>query len=219
MLLLARLGGSGYSNAMTRRTYLISLATSVAGIAIALLALVVGALVGLKTGVAAGSIAGIITLGSAFVVLTISGAGSKLAAAEVERREWSDARRYLDAARVNRDRLATIRITDPDIRAMLQLAAQRATRYLVACESAHSRAPLAEDALADCLSVADLYIKELDGASTERRYGLVDADPFVDARNRTLAALRDRIAILDKSILDLDGGLTSADSMEIKETL
>jgi hypothetical protein len=204
---------------MTRRTYLTNLATSVAGIAMALLALVVGTLVGQKAGAAVGTVAGIIALAAAFVILTISGAGSRLAAAEVERREWSNARRYLDAVRDNRDRLATIRITDPEVRAMLQLAAERATRYLVACESAHSRAPLAEDALADCLSIADLYIKELDGASTERRYGLVDADPFADARNRTLAAMRDRMAILDKSILDLDGGLTSADRMEIKETL
>jgi len=185
----------------------------------ALLALVVGTLVGLKAGAAVGTTAGIIALAAAFVILTMSGAGSRLAAAEVERREWSDARRYMDAVRDNRDRLATIRITDSDVRAMLQLAAERATRYLVACESAHSRAPLAEDALADCLSIADLYIKELDGASTERRYGLPDTDPFADARDRTLAALRDRIAILDKSILDLDGGLTSADRMEIKETL
>ncbi|HUW69948.1 MAG TPA: hypothetical protein VMX33_06915 [bacterium] len=204
---------------MTRRTYLINLATSMAGVAMALLALVVGTLVGLKAGAAVGTTAGIIALAAAFVILTMSGAGSRLAAAEVERREWSDARRYMDAVRDNRDRLATIRITDSDVRAMLQLAAERATRYLVACESAHSRAPLAEDALADCLSIADLYIKELDGASTERRYGLPDTDPFADARDRTLAALRDRIAILDKSILDLDGGLTSADRMEIKETL
>jgi len=204
---------------MTRRTYLINLVTSPAGIALAVLALVVGTLLGLKVGAAVGVVAGVLTLAADLAVLTISGAGSKLAMAETDRREWSKARLYLDTVRQNRDRLATLRITDTDVKAMLQRAAEGATRYLVACESARSRAPQAEDALADCLSIADLYIKELDGAATERRYGLADADPFVDARNRTIAAMRDRVAILDKSVLDLNGGLTSADRMEIKETL
>lgn len=219
MLLLARLAGRRYSNGMTRRTYLINLATTPVGIAMGVLAVVVGTLLGLKMGVAAGIMAGVLTLAADLAALTISGAGSKLAAAEIDRREWSRARLYLETVRQNRDRLATFRITDADVKSMLQRAAEAATRYLVACESAHSRAPLAEDALADCLSIADLYIKELDGAATERRYGLVDADPFADATNRTLAALRERVALLDKSVLDLDGGLTSADRMEIKETL
>ncbi len=218
-LLLARLAGRRYSSGMTRRTYLINLASTPVGIAMAILAVVVGTILGLKMGVAVGFVAGALTLAADLAVLTISGAGSRLAAAETDRREWSRARVYLDAVRQNRDRLATFRITDADVKAMLQRAAEGATRYLVACESARSRAPQAEESLADCLSIVDLYIKELDGAATERRYELPDADPFVDARNRTLAALRDRVARLDKSILDLEGGLTSADRMEIKETL
>ena len=196
-----------------------NLASSVPGMAMMALALVVGTVLGLKVGVAVGMAAGILTLAADVVVLTVSGVGPRLAAAEADRQQWTNARPYLDAARANRDRLGTMRIADDDVKAMLQLAAERATRYLAVCESARSRAPLAEDALADCLSIADLYLKELDGASTERRYKLPDADPFVDARTRTLAALRDRVAILDKAIQDLDGGLTSADRMEIKEML
>lgn len=183
------------------------------------LAAVVGTVLGLRAGVAVGIVAGILILAADLAALTISGVGSRLATAEADRQQWYKARPYLDAVRANRDRLGTIRIVDNDVKAMLQLAAERATRYLVACESAHSRAPLAEDALADCLSIADLYLKELDGVSTERRYNLPDADGFVDAKARTIAALRDRVAILDKAILDLDGGLTSADRMEMKETL
>lgn len=218
-LLLVRLRDGRYSSGMTGRTYLRNLASSVPGIAMMVLALIVGTVIGLRAGVAVGIVAGILTLAADVAVLAVSGAGPRLAAAEADRQQWSKARPYLDAVRANRDRLGTIRIVDNDMKAMLQLAAERATRYLAVCASARSRAPLAEDALADCLSIADLYLKELDGASTERRYRLPDADPFVDARTRTLAALRDRVAILDKAIQDLDGGLTSADRMEIKEML
>lgn len=205
--------------AITGRTYIASLATSAAGLSISVLALVAGTLVGAKAGAPLGLAAGIVVLVASFLVLTASGLGSRLAVAGMERRRWAEAQGHLEAVRANRDRLGTIRIVDDEVKAMLRLAAERATRYLAVCASARSHDPLAEDALADCLSIADLYLKELDGASTERRYNLPDADPFADARTRTVAALRDRLAILDKSILDLEGGLTSADRMEIKETL
>jgi len=48
---------------------------------------------------------------------------------------------------------------------------------------------------------------------------LPDADPFADARERTLAALRDRASIIEHATLNLSGGLSSADRMEIKESL
>jgi len=161
-------------------------------------------------------------LGS-FLVLataaTISGLGPKAASAEQERKTWSKARHFLTAAKAGRDRLASLRVPDPAVKALLELAAMRGSSYLAACEATHSRDPRAEDALSDCVSIADLYLKELDGASTERRFGLPDADPFADARERTLAALRDRIAILEHATFALSGGLSSADRMEIKESL
>ena len=183
------------------------------------LSVAVGIGVGLVSGPALGIVAGVASYAVIFAIVMVSGLGSTMASSEMDRRAWSAARGHLAAAKEARNRLASMRVPDPEIKALLELAATRGVAYLAACESARSRDPLAEDALAECVSIADLYLKELDGAATERRYGLADADPFADARARTAAALRDKAAIIEKAALDLSGGLSPADRMGVKESL
>lgn len=204
---------------MERREYLINLVTSPGGMAIDAAAVAVGIGVGLSSGPALGVVAGAATYAAVFTVVTISGLGSRMASAEADRHAWSAAKGHLAAAKASRDRLASMRVPDQEIKALLELAATRGAAYLAACETARSRDPVAEDALAECVSIADLYLKELDGAATERRYGLADADPFADARARTAAALRDKAAMVEKAALDLSGGLSPADRMGVKESL
>ncbi|GAB1457550.1 hypothetical protein MASR2M48_28580 [Spirochaetota bacterium] len=204
---------------MNRNEYLRKLFVSPLGIGIIAVSIVSG--LGLGLGVNAGL--GIATAAGSFVALgtlvTMTGIGSRAAMRESDRRAWSTAATHLEEARAHRHRLATMRLPDPEIKALLALLATRGSAYLAACESARSRDPLAEEALADGVALADLYIKELDGAATERRYGLADADPFVEARSRTSAALLDKAAIIEKATLALSGGLSSADRMELKESL
>jgi len=204
---------------MRRSEYLSSFFTSPPGLAIVGVSLVAGMGSAFGLSLLAGLVNGIGTLLVLSVVATVSGFGSKAASAELERKAWSKARPFLTAAKASRDRLASLRIPDPAVKALLELASVRGSSYLSACEAARSRDPRAEEALAECVSLADLYLKELDGASTEKRYGLPDADPFADARERTLAALRDRASIIEHATLNLSGGLSSADRMEIKESL
>jgi hypothetical protein len=204
---------------MRRSEYVANFLVSPLGLGIMAVAAVAAAGAAFRFSVLAGAATGI----GSFLVLataaTISGLGPKAASAERERKAWSKAQSFLTAAKASRDRLASLRVPDPAVKALLELAAMRGSSYLSACEATRSRDPRAEEALSDCVSIADLYLKELDGASTERRYKLEDTDPFADARERTLAALRDRAAILEHAALSLSGGLSSADRMEIKESL
>jgi len=204
---------------MNRRDYLKNLTASPVGLALVAVALALGALVGVRVSPAVGIAAGFCSLFGAFGVLSMTGLGSRLATGELERRTWNAARPFLDVAKDARNRLATLRVPDPEIKSLLELLAARGAAYLSACESARSRDPLAEDALAESVSIADLYLRELDGAATEKRYGLADADPFADARGRVRAALMDKATVIEKATLGLSGGLSPADRMEVKESL
>ena len=179
----------------------------------------VGAAVGFAASPLAGVAACLVTEATAFAITTASGLGPKAAVAEGERRAWAEASERLEAVKRDRDRLATMRLPDDELGSLVRLAATRGASYLAASRNAKSRVPQAEEALSDCLSVADLYLKELDAASTERRHGLDDADPFADAKGRAKAALVDKAAIIEKATRDLSGGLSSADAMDIKERL
>ncbi|MBN2875939.1 MAG: hypothetical protein JXM71_12650 [Spirochaetales bacterium] len=167
----------------------------------------------------AGIVTGVLALPGLLALATLFGAGPQAAAAELERRTWAKAKGHLAAARKTRDRLSSLRVPDQTIKSLLELVAMRGSSYLAACDSAKTRDPRAEEALADCLDIADLYLKELDGASTERRFGLPDEDPFAAATERAAAALKDRAAIIGKAAQDLSGGCSPADTMEIKESL
>lgn len=204
---------------MNRREYVRNLAASPVGIALVAVAVSAGGFLGVRMGAVVGLVSGLATLAGFLLILSIAGVGSALAASEQGRRAWASARPRLDAARDARNRLASLRVPDPEIKALLELVATRGTAYLSACESVRSHDPLAEDALSESVSIADLYLKELDGAATEKRFGLADADPFADAKSRTRSALLAQAAVVEKAALDLSGGLSSADRMEIKESL
>jgi len=204
---------------MIQRNYLDNLARSPLGVSMAALGMVSGGLTWTSIGMIPGIAAGVAAMVLLFAAATLSGFGPRAAAAEGERRAWADSRSRLDAAKASRDRLSSLRVPDPEVKALLDLAAMRGSGYLSACLAAKTRDPRAEEALADCVSLADLYLKELDGASTEKRYGLPDTDPFADAKARTVSALRDRIAIIERAAKDISGGLSSADRMEIQESL
>jgi hypothetical protein len=204
---------------MNGREYLRLIAVTPIGVVSVALSAAIGAAAWVASSPALGLLSGLASLAVILIAMTFSGLGPKAAAAELERRDWADSRRRLELAKADRDRLASLRLPDAEVKALLELVAARGSAYLSASYEAKAREPAAEEALSECVSIADLYLKELDGASTEKRYGLSDADPFADAKARTKAALIDKAAIIEKAALGLSGGLSSADRMEIKESL
>lgn len=204
---------------MDRRNYLAHLMRSPEGVAGLAASLAAGVITGLLTVPVAGFLCGAAVFSALVAVVTLSGQGSRIAVREQQRRTWAAARPFLEEAKETRKRLAAMRVPDAEVKAALELVATRGASYLSACLGAQSRDPLADDALAGSLSLADIYLKELDGAATERRFALPDGDPFPESRARVLAALKANAAILEKAALDLSGGLSPADRMVIKESL
>lgn len=204
---------------MELRRYIALYAVSPLGIALSAASAAAGVAIGLAVSPLAGAAACLIAEAATFAIAAATGIGPKAAVAERDRRAWAESAERLEAVKRDRDRLATMRLPDDEIGSLVMLAATRGASYLAASRNAKSRVPQAEEALADCLYVADLYLKELDAASTERRHGLDDADPFADAKGRAKAALIDRAAVIEKATRDLSGGLSPADAMDIKERL
>ena len=208
-----------YSSSMQVRQYIRNYAFSPLGLANGGLALLAGLAAGSNTGILVGVLSALASFAAVFVLALYSGLGPRFAAAEGERRQWAATKEHHAAARAGQKRLASLRVPDPAVKALVDLAAMQAGMYLSACDKARQRNPLAEDAIAECLELVDLYLKELDDASTERRYALADNDAFADAQERVSAALRDKAAVLEKARLDMEGGLHREDRMAIKEQL
>jgi hypothetical protein len=101
----------------------------------------------------------------------------------------------------------------------LQLVLFASGEYLEACVREKRHDPLAADALSEAIELLDIYLKEEDEEATERRFGLKDADSFADAESRIVAALSEKAALLRERRIQIDGGLSAADRMAVKEDL
>ena len=208
-----------YSMLMQVRRYIQDYALSPLGIANTGLAVLAGFIGGASKGLVAGLFFGTATLVTVFIVALYSGFGPRFAAAERERRLWAAGKERLAKASAEQKRLATLRVPDPAVKKLVDLVALRSGMFLRACDTARQRDPLAEAAITQSLELVDLYLKELDDASTERRYDLPDDDPFADAVQRVSAALVEKAALLEKARMDIEGGLQREEHMAIKEQL
>jgi hypothetical protein len=204
---------------MQLRRYIKDYSLSALGLANGGLALLAGFVVGSSAGFLAGLLSGAVSLVGIFALALYSGFGPRSAATERERRLWAAGKERLAVARAKQKRLASLRVPDPAVKQLVDLAAMKAGMFIGACEKARQQDPLAEDAIGECVDLVDLYLKELDDASTERRYSLPDDDPFANAAGRVSAALHDKIALLEKARLEIEGGLQREDRMAIKEQL
>ncbi len=204
---------------MDARSYFRDFLASPPGLGSAAASAVVAVAVGLGGAWGAGLGAG----GALFVALNAAalatGLGPKAAAREAERRMAAGNRAALAAVKATRDRLATLRVADPDVARAVSLCALRASAYLAASEKAGTRDPRADHAAGECVDLVGLYLEELDDASTEKRFDLADDAPFADAKSRVLAALRERADALDRAALDAAGAAAPVDRMVAREEL
>lgn len=129
------------------------------------------------------------------------------------------ARESVEAAAKAKETLARMRLPDPDVAKAVEYLALCAGEYVEAALKAKSHSPEADARIADGLDIVNLYLKELDESSTERRYGLADADPFADAKDRVRAALAENAKLIREERLALEGGLPPESLMRIKEEL
>ncbi len=125
----------------------------------------------------------------------------------------------LETAEKARQNLARMRIADAAATEAVQLVVLAAGEYLEACRRELSDDPVADAALDDAVGIVDIFLKEMDEAATEKRFGLKDSDPFVDARDRVIAALREKAALLRERRIQIDGGLSASGRMSVREEI
>jgi hypothetical protein len=166
-----------------------------------------------------GLLGGGVFWGGLSFALIQTGAGAKAAVAQADAEERARTLKSIAEAEGFRDRLARLRIGEPRAARAAEYLVQAAGEYLGACRKQLTRSPEADAAIADSVDLIDLYLKELDEASTEKRYGLADADPFADATARAVEALSANAKLLRDERVRIDGGLPPADRMAIKEEL
>ncbi|MCX7026710.1 MAG: hypothetical protein NT061_04285 [Spirochaetes bacterium] len=164
-------------------------------------------------------LAGLGIIAAFSLVGLFTGLGPRQVVSALDAGKDAEGHRRLAEASAVRERIARLRIADPKVSEAAGLAILAAGEYLEAGRKESKDDPLADAALGDCLDIVDIYLKEVDEASVEKRYRLEDADPFVQARQRTVAALREKAAFLRERRIQIDGGLPAVDRMEIREEL
>lgn len=187
-------------------------------------ALVVSAAAGVGIGLAGASVAAAVGIGAgtflaASAIAFASGAGAKAAVRERERDLDASLAAGIAAAAKDRDRIAALRVRDPEVASASAAFALAFGEYLDACRREGTRDPRADDAAREVLEALTAFLRELDGTATERRFDLPDADPFPEAKARTLAFLKERTAYVRERRLSVDGGLGGSDKLAIREEL
>ena len=195
-------------------------ARSPLGIGVFVLAIAAGAgarLLGLH--LAPSVLAGLGVFGLSLIAVLALGLLPRAAVAEIDRefREKADAR--LAEAGAARKRLATMRIADPAVAQARDLLVLEAGRLVEDCGRAHTYDPEAVQAVIDGPELVDAWLKEADESSTERRFGLPDANPFPEAARRTAEALAAKAAIVSAGRAAAVGQIRGADRIAIEEEL
>lgn len=148
-----------------------------------------------------------------------SGAGARATVREREREASASLAASLEAAERLGDRISSLRIPEAEVQEAVDGFSLAFGEYLDACRREGTREPAADAAAEEVLDALGVYLRELDGTSVERRFKLPDADPFRNAKERTLAYLKERTAYMRERRLYVDGGLGGGDRLSIREDL
>ncbi|HEY9054713.1 MAG TPA: hypothetical protein VIO60_07835 [Rectinemataceae bacterium] len=154
-----------------------------------------------------------------FVGSLVTGLGPRQARKAKEALLAREAAAKLHAASAARDKLARIRLPDPEMEKAVSLVVLRAGEYITAYSGTGLWDPESGAALEEALELVDIYCTEADQASVERRFSLPDKDPFPEAKARILAGLESAALALGEGVLRSGRELPAARRMEIREEL
>lgn len=156
---------------------------------------------------------------SGFFLSMVLGAGARAAVRERQRDADAALSASLDAAARLGERIAALRLPDPEVKTATDGFVFAFGDCLAACRREATRDPRADAAAEDVLAALAAFLKELDGTALERRFDLPDGDPFPEARSKTLAFLKERTAYVRERRLAVEGGLGGGDRLSIREEL
>ena len=92
-----------------------------------------------------------------------------------------------------RDRIGVLRIADPRVRKSVEYFLQVSGEYLEASRRAATYSPQASDKIHEVLTLLQIYLERLDGASTDEEYRLKDGGAIEAARDTNAAGTAARI--------------------------
>jgi len=162
--------------------------------------------------------------GSAIAALTgivalLSGVGPRSVVAAMDAANAREKAKKLARAEAARERLGRMRIGEGKAAEAVHLVVLASGEYLEACKRESADDPLADAALDEAIDIVDIFLKEKDETATEKRFGLKDEDPFADAEDRVVAALKEKASILRERRIQIDGGLPAAGRMAVREEI
>ena len=148
-----------------------------------------------------------------------SGAGAKSAVEEQGRRFYLDIEEKLAQVEIARQRLATLRLNNPELKKLTTLASLRVADYLSACRKEKTHDPLASEAALECVEIADLYLAEQNEASLQKRFLSEEAPEQGTPQERFKSVLKSRIKLLSNATSGILGILSPKEELAIKEEL
>jgi hypothetical protein len=154
-----------------------------------------------------------------FFVALASGRASFAAVREKDRITESGYRASLDKVSEICSGLSYQRIIDSDISGRVSYIVQKAGRYIELAKEAGTVDPLANAALENCRNIINIYLKEIDDDSSEKRFRMDDLDPFEKAKERTLAALDREAAVIKDALTALDPDSRGNEKLSVMEDL
>jgi len=183
----------------------------------ALCAAFASALLGLSLPIAIlvglGSLAALLAAALAF------GLAQGAAATESGRVSSVKAESRLAEAAAARNRLAALRLAEPEVAAARDLLVLEAGRFVEDCRRAGTYDPEGVEAIVDSLALVDAWLKEADESAVEKRFGLADEHPFPGAAKRIAGALREKAALVSERRASASGEIPGADRLAIEEEL
>jgi hypothetical protein len=203
---------------MRIREYLRLYLRSAFGLGSLLVALLVGFLPGR---VLPGLGLGLAVFAALFLLGLVTGLGSRAAFAESGREAAQRAAAGLAAMADDRARLAALRLGDEELAKARDLVVLQAGRVIDGAARRKAELPgwdpAAGAALREAIEALDSWLREADETALERRFGTEDAHPFPEAAARVAGLLRDKAAVLAKSVEELSGSPLPSETIAIQE--
>jgi hypothetical protein len=155
----------------------------------------------------------------ATAVLLFSGRGASAVSVgeEAERRRRIMAR--VERFRELRERIGRLRIGDPEMRQAIEYFLLVSGEYLEGCAELVTYSPECNRRIEEVQEVVQIYLKELDESSTERRFQVRDPHDFADYRERTISGIKERALFIKQKALEAFDRLSPEEQLRILEEL
>jgi len=160
---------------------------------------------------------------SAWCLVTIlalfTKAGVRGIVAEREEERAESTRQKIQSADETRDRIAYLRIGDEGVRKALEYFLVVSGEYLQKCRELSQFSPAANEKISQVLEICQIYLKDLDESSTEKRYEIEEDPNIENSADRTARLIREYALEIKKRSIDDFPDITLEEKMEILEEM